>query len=109
MSFDLPEDLKLLKATVRRFVDNELISIEGKTYDGVELKPEYRERLEKRTKEIGLWLMDVPEEYGGQGLDLLGRVVVWEEMGRTIAVPIRVSILAHDQMCGRPFTPSMTR
>ncbi|MEE8516889.1 MAG: acyl-CoA dehydrogenase family protein, partial [Alphaproteobacteria bacterium] len=66
MDFELPEELKLLKDTVRRFVDNELIPIEGKCLDGNTLKPEVREKLEAKTKELGLWLMDVPEEYGGQ-------------------------------------------
>ncbi len=89
MDFELPEELKLLKETVRRFVDNELIPIEGKCLDGNTLKPEIRVTLEAKTKEIGLWLMDVPEEYGGQGLGLLARSVVWTEMGRTVALPVR--------------------
>ena len=34
----------------------------------IKLKPEIRERLEKITKEMGLWLIDVPQEYGGAEL-----------------------------------------
>jgi len=33
--------------------------------------------------------MDVPEEFGGGGLSLLGKSVVWQELGRTIALPAR--------------------
>ena len=57
--------------------------------DGPDLKPEVRASLEKRARDLGLWLLDVPEEYGGQGLKLLGMAVVWEELARTIALPPR--------------------
>ncbi|MEK9683039.1 MAG: acyl-CoA dehydrogenase [Rhodospirillaceae bacterium] len=89
MDYELPEELRLLKETVRRFVDNEIIPIERTAYEGHQLKPEVRAFFEEKAKEIGLWMFDVPEEYGGLGLSLLAKVVVWEEMGRTIAIPTR--------------------
>lgn len=89
MDFELPEDLRLLKETVRKFVDRELIPIELDAMDGHDLRPEVRATLERKAKELGLWLLDVPEEYGGSGLGLLGMVVVWEELARTIALPPR--------------------
>ena len=45
MDFDLPEDLRLLQETVRRFVDKELIPLEGQSLDGAELKPEIEQHL----------------------------------------------------------------
>ena len=89
MDFDLPEDLRLLKETVRKFVDRELIPIELEAMDGADLKPELRVRLEAKAKALGLWLLDVPQEHGGLGLGLLGMVVVWEELARTVALPPR--------------------
>jgi len=89
MDFTLPEEFQMLKQTVRQFVDRELIPIEMHSCDGNELKPEIKARLEKKTKEMGLWLLDVPEEYGGAGLGLLAQVVVWEELTRTAALPSR--------------------
>ena len=89
MDFELPEELRMLKRTLRRFVDAEIIPIERAAYVGHKLKPEVREKLEARAKELGLWLFDVPEQYGGRGMGLLARVVLWEEMGRTIAIPTR--------------------
>src|ERR1700722_18721896 len=89
MDFELPEELRLLQDTVRKFVDTELIPIEMESMDGPDLKPDVRRKLEAKAKELGLWLLDVPEEYGGQGLSLLGMAVVWEELARTIAVPPR--------------------
>ena len=89
MDFELPEELRLLKKTVRNFVDKELIPIEMTSMDGPELKPEVCSRLEGKAKELGLWLLNVPEKFGAQGLSHLGMVVVWEEMARSIALPPR--------------------
>lgn len=89
MDFELPEELRLLKSTLRRFVDTELIPFERETCVDEEFKPEWRGKLEKRAKEVGIWMVDVPEEYGGAGLGVLARVVVWEELYRTIALPAR--------------------
>ena len=89
MDFELPEELKLLKNTVRTFVDRELIPIEMTAMDGPSLKSEVRTDLERKAKELGLWLLDVPTEHGGQGLGLLGMAVVWEELSRSIALPPR--------------------
>jgi acyl-CoA dehydrogenase len=89
MDTELPEELRLLQSTVRRFVDTELIPLEGKSLDGADLKPEISAHLIARCKELGLWQIDLPEELGGQGLGLLGRSLVWAELGRTVALPTR--------------------
>src|ERR1700754_4216095 len=89
MDFELPEELKLLKNTVRTFVDRELIPVEMNAMDGPGMRPEVRADLERKAKDLGLWLLDVPTDYGGQGLGLLGMVVVWEEIARTVALPPR--------------------
>jgi acyl-CoA dehydrogenase len=89
MDFELPEELRLLKTTVAAFVDRELIPIEMEAMDGAVLRPQIRRALEEKAKALGLWLLDVPEQHGGQGLSLLGMVVVWEEIARTIALPPR--------------------
>jgi acyl-CoA dehydrogenase len=91
MDFELPEELRMLKATLRRFVDSELIPIERQTVtaEGEEIKPEFLARFEQRAKDLGIWMIEVPEEYGGAGIGQLGRAVVLEELSRTIALPAR--------------------
>lgn len=91
MNFELPEELRMLKDSVRRFVDKELIPIERTACDGPKLKPEMRRHLEARAHDLGLANYDVPQEYGGLGLGLLAKVVVWAEMARSIALPSRAS------------------
>jgi acyl-CoA dehydrogenase len=89
MNFDLPEDIRILKDTVRRFVDDELIPIERQSMDGAKLRPNVRAHLETKAQEIGLSNYDVPKEYGGLGFGLLARCVVWSELARSIALPSR--------------------
>jgi len=97
MDYELPEELRMMKETLRRFIDNEVIPIEREAYDGHEMVPEIRQRLQARAQELGFWMIDIPEEYGGMGLGLLPRVLVWEETGRTIAFPRRKPwIFGHD-------------
>jgi acyl-CoA dehydrogenase len=97
VDFQLPEEMRMLRDTVRRFVDDELIPLEGKSLDGNKLKPDIEANLTQRCKELGLWQLDLPEEWGGQGLGVLGRAVVWAEFGRTVALPVRtVRILGPD-------------
>ncbi len=89
MDFTLPEELQMLKENLRRFVDTELIPIERETNDGIDFLPGIREKLEEKAQALGLWLFDVPEEFGGLGLGALAKSVMWEEIGRTIAIPSR--------------------
>ena len=89
MDFELPQEIRILKETVRRFVDRELIPIEMHAMDGPDLKPDIRKRLEAKTRELGLWLLEVPADLGGQDLSLLAIAVVTEELARTVALPAR--------------------
>ncbi len=89
MDFELPSELLLLRDTVRRFVDNELIPIEMQAMDGPDLRPDIRARLEAKARELGLWLLEVPAEFGGQGLSQLALTIINEELARTVALPAR--------------------
>jgi acyl-CoA dehydrogenase len=58
--------------------------------------------LQEKAKGIGLWLLDVPEELGGAGLDLLARCVIAEEVGRTVVIPYR-----HNEVFGPEVRPPL--
>ena len=89
MSFSLPEELQMLRDNLRRYVDTQMIPHEMETLVDGELKPEWREKFQNGMKQLGLWMMDTPEEFGGAGLTLLQKSIVWQELGRTIALPAR--------------------
>ena len=90
MDFNLPEELQMLKETVRRFVEKELMPLEREFRpEGEEMPERLLKPVQEKAKAIGLWLLDVPEEYGGAGLGLLARCVIAEELFRTTAIPFR--------------------
>ena len=89
MSFTLPEELQMLQRNLRRYIDTEMIPYERETMVGNELKPAWREKFEQGMKDLGVWMLDVPVEYGGAGLGLLAKAIVWQELGRTVSIPAR--------------------
>ena len=63
MDFNLPEEIQILKDTVRRFVDKELIPLEREyRHDSEGPMPEHLLKpLQEKTKAMGLWMLDVPD------------------------------------------------
>jgi len=92
MDFNIPEDMKMLQTLARDFVNDQLVPLErellGREADleGVKrrLVPEKEVELARMAKELGLWALNVPEELGGAGLDVLGVCLVEEELSKTI-------------------------
>lgn len=93
MDFALPDTIRMFRETVRNFTNRELIPHEplivrreaerGLTDEPI-LPPELEASLRSKAREIGLWGIDVPEEFGGQDLGMLAKVVVGEELKRSI-------------------------
>ena len=80
---ELPEELRLLRETTRRFMREEVKPAEDKVeHDACSLPPELLEPLQRKAKQIGLWAVRAPVEYGGAGLNLLGAAIVAEETSR---------------------------
>jgi alkylation response protein AidB-like acyl-CoA dehydrogenase len=71
-----PEVRDELVATVRRFVEKDVIPVAS----DLERADEYPETLVKTMKELGLFGVTIPEEHGGLGLDLPTYVAVIEEL-----------------------------
>jgi alkylation response protein AidB-like acyl-CoA dehydrogenase len=77
-------ELDEFRRSLRRFVERELMPFERRAMSSAE-----RETIQRKAKDAGFWLLDVPENLGGQGLGLLGMSVFWHEISRTTAVPAR--------------------
>lgn len=77
-------EIEEFRRSLRRFVERELMPFERRTMSAPE-----REEIQHKAKEAGFWLMDVPEDLGGQGIGLGGMTVFWHEISRTTAVPAR--------------------
>lgn len=81
--WELPEELRMVQETVRRFMQGEIRPLEDKLeHDAYYMPAEMLAPLRKKARELGLWCFRTPREYGGAGLNLLGQAIVAEEMGR---------------------------
>ncbi|HEX6512191.1 MAG TPA: acyl-CoA dehydrogenase [Chloroflexota bacterium] len=89
MDFELPEELKLMQQTVRRFVDRELMPLEKTLPDLMDIPPHVREQLEAKVKEMGFWAAAVPAEFGGGGIGALGNMVLREQVSRCLVSDTR--------------------
>src|SRR5258707_14631069 len=87
LNFDLPEEIRMLKDTVRKFVDRELIPIERTSRNGHKLKPEVRAHLQAKARELGLTGYDVPREYGGPGQGPGAQGAGWARPRRPLPPP----------------------
>ncbi|MFP6581202.1 MAG: acyl-CoA dehydrogenase family protein [Candidatus Hydrogenedentota bacterium] len=90
MEFELSEEHRMLKEMVARFVEDELLPLEERVLEreasgqGTMLTMEERARIDERSKELGLWGLDAPEDVGGADLPAVALIGVNEELGRTI-------------------------
>jgi len=78
---DLPETHQMLKETCKQFAEAELWPIAGT----IDKTGEYPEAAIKKMGELGLMGIDIPEEYGGTGLDTLAYAVALTEISRGCA------------------------
>jgi len=79
-AWELPEDLRLLRDTVRRFMEIEVRPIDSRLpHDTAGLPLDQLKELQARARALGLWAMSTPADFGGAGLSVLGQVVVAEE------------------------------
>ncbi|MGY4259564.1 alkylation response protein AidB-like acyl-CoA dehydrogenase [Bradyrhizobium sp. USDA 4516] len=84
------EQTAMIRETVARFVDRELIPLEPHYLksklpgsDHPEFTSEQRKRLRDVSKELGLWGLDAPEDLGGHDLPTRTMAAVHEELGRS--------------------------
>lgn len=83
LGWKMPEEMRALRDVVRRFMTNEVRPAEETLpSDSFEFPPELLDGLRKKARELGLWYVQSPEEFGGAGLGLLGQVVVAEEAAK---------------------------
>jgi len=76
----LSDEHRLIARTAQEFVDNEVLPVLGKLE---EKDWDLARRLVQRGGDLGLLGVDVPEAYGGLGLDKVTSLVVSEKMARS--------------------------
>src|SRR5918996_4682447 len=72
------DEQKAICEMVRQFADEQIIP-NAEHYDAAD---EFPEPIVEQMKELGLFGVTIPEEYGGMGLDLTTYVMIVEELSR---------------------------
>ena len=83
VDFRLPDELEMLRTTVRGYVERHLRPLEQSVDRSDRLDPLVFRELRRKAAELGLYAHNLPVAIGGGGLGMLGQVVVGEELGRT--------------------------
>jgi acyl-CoA dehydrogenase len=79
----LNNEMRMMRDTIRRFIQNEVIPIEQKVGPFVtEVPVEYIVALQEKAKKMGFWQMGALTEWGGGGLDIFSRTLLMEEASR---------------------------
>ncbi len=78
MNFDFTPEQEMLRQTVRKFVDKEIMPY-IKEWDE---RGEFDRNIFKRLAELNLMGVCIPEKYGGMGMDYNSLAIVCEELER---------------------------
>ena len=81
MNFDLTEEQKLLKHTIRDFAEAQIAPGAAARDEAARFPTE----LIPKMAELGLFGIMIPQEYGGAGLDTVSAAIIVEEIARVDA------------------------
>jgi alkylation response protein AidB-like acyl-CoA dehydrogenase len=76
--YEKTDEQKAIIEMVRQFVDEQILP-QAEHYDAAD---EFPEPIVEQMKELGLFGVTIPEEYGGMGLDLTTYTMIVEELSR---------------------------
>ncbi|HBA27472.1 MAG TPA: acyl-CoA dehydrogenase [Nitrospinae bacterium] len=78
MNFELTEDQKLIKDTVRKFAEEEIVPVAREN----DIKEHFPIEIIKKMASLGFLGAPIPEKYGGAGLDFISDAIIFEEIGK---------------------------
>ena len=82
MEFGLDPEQRLVVDTVRGFVEKELYPLEDEVERAGEVPREVGREIQDKVRALGFYAPNIPEEFGGGGLDHLTFTLLERELGR---------------------------
>jgi len=79
---ELPEDIRLLKEAVGRFVEAEVYPVEERIAQRGSIDHDELAALRAKAREAGFAMLNMPADLGGRDLSMLGQVALEEESGK---------------------------
>jgi butyryl-CoA dehydrogenase len=94
MNFDLTEEQKLLKQTIRDFAETQIAPGAAERDEAARFPTE----LIPKMGELGLFGIMIPQDYGGAGLDAVSAAIIVEELARVDAATALI-VASHNSLC----------
>lgn len=82
MQFALTEEQQMIVDTTRSFVENEIYPHEMSVEKSATLDMDVVREIQKKAIDAGLYAANIPEQYGGAGLDTLSWLLYEKELGK---------------------------
>jgi len=82
MDFGLSHEQQLVVDTVRGFVEHELQPLEREVERSGQVPLEVGREIQRKVRDLGFYAPNIPEEFGGGGLDHLTFTLLERELGR---------------------------
>src|SRR6202521_3455996 len=80
--FELPPEIRELKARAAAFVEKEIRPVEDKVAKTESIDPADWAMLRSKARAAGFSMLNMPVRYGGKDLSMLGQVAIEEEAGK---------------------------
>ena len=81
MEFGLSDEQKILIGSVGAFIKGQLAPLEEEIETTGRLDPDKAKTIFAKSKALGFYAMNIPEEYGGGGLSAVDTCLVEEQFG----------------------------
>lgn len=95
--FDDSETAKEVASRTRAFMDEVVLPVDRERSGGESVSQETIDELRKQAREYDVYAPQMPEEYGGMGLDFRDALLVFEEAGRSLLAPPALRVDAPDE------------
>jgi acyl-CoA dehydrogenase len=89
MEFGLSDEQKILIESLRHFIKGQLSPLEEEVETTGRLDPEKAKAIFTKSKALGFYAMNIPEEYGGGGLSAVDTCLTEEQFGHAKDILIR--------------------
>jgi len=97
IDYDDSRRAKEVTARAREFMDEVVLPMDRERPGGEHVSEETVQKLRAKAREYNLYAPQMPEKYGGMGLDFIDALPVFEEVGRSLVGPMALRLDAPDE------------
>jgi acyl-CoA dehydrogenase len=97
IAYDDSEKAREVASQARKFMDEVVLPLDRERPGGETVSQETIDELREQAREYDVYAPQMPEEYGGMGLEFRDSMLVYEEAGRSLLAPPALRVDAPDE------------